>query len=107
MVISRHIIIKKMAVNCVHQCGKCFNKFKIGTNFISLINVRIAHKYAQADVKPNKYKVIYRDLHGAIEEPSTAKDFVFALSRTERQLLYFELQKFHSDLQDISKYGFI
>ncbi|XP_045159474.2 transmembrane protein 65-like [Mercenaria mercenaria] len=91
-----------MAVNCARQCGQCFRRFKLGTNFVSLTNVRVAHKYAQADVKPNKFKAVYRDLHGAIEEPSTAKDFVFALSKKERQLLYLELQKFQLDMQDIS-----
>lgn len=91
-----------MAFICVRQCTHCFRRFDLGTNFISLMSVRVAHKYAQADVKPNKYKAIYRDLHGAIEESSTAQDFVFALNKKERQLLYFELQKFNLGRQEIT-----
>lgn len=91
-----------MAYLCVRQCGHCFRRFDFGSNFISLISVRVAHKYAQADVKPNKYKAIYRDLHGAIEEPTTAKDFVFALSKKERQLLYIELRKFNLETQEMT-----
>lgn len=57
--------------------------------------IRLAHKYAQADVTPNRYSTIYRDLHGAIEEETTAKDFVYALTKHERDLLQLELQKFN------------
>ena len=58
--------------------------------------IREAHKYAQADVKPSKFTVVYRDLHGSIDEGATAKDFVYALKQKERQLLLNELEKFES-----------
>lgn len=83
-----------MALMCMKNCGQFVNQFRIGINFVSLMSVRVAHKYAQADVKPNKFTAVYRDLHGAIEEADSARDFVFALNKKERDLLLIELEKF-------------
>ena len=58
---------------------------------------RYAKKYTQFDVKDNKYKQVYRNLHGSIENESTAKDFVYALDKKERQLLMAELLKFETE----------
>ncbi|KAL4235809.1 Transmembrane protein 65 [Mactra antiquata] len=84
-----------MASLPIKTCGHCFKRFHLGINYISLMSVRVAHKYAQADLKPSKYTAVYRDLHGSIEEPSTARDFVYALNKHERTLLMTELEKFN------------
>lgn len=58
---------------------------------------RFAHKYPPrraSPLEPSRYMAIYRDLHGAIDEPAAAKDFVYALDKNERQLLRSELESF-------------
>ena len=90
-----------MAVCFLQQGSRTFGRAFLETKFISVTCVRIAHKYTHADVKPSKYTIIYRDLHGAIDEPTTAKDFVYALNRGERELLQLELANFNIDMIDV------
>lgn len=61
------------------------------------ISQRFSHKYPPkraTPVDPSRYMAIYRDLHGAIDEPTAAKDFVYALDKRERLLLRAELESF-------------
>jgi hypothetical protein len=45
--------------------------------------------------KPNKYVYMYRDIHGpSLHNDESAREFVYALSQTERGRLTAELQKF-------------
>lgn len=88
---------REMATCFLQQGCRGFGRICLERNFISLTCVRAAHKYSHADVKPSRYTTIYRNLHGAIDDPSTAKDFVYALNRKERELLLQELQKFNID----------
>lgn len=90
-----------MALCFLQQGSRSLGRIFLETNFISLTCVRVAHKYAHADVKPSRYTTIYRDLHGAIDGPATAKDFVYALNKEERELLQAELQKFNIAMKDV------
>ena len=61
------------------------------------ISQRFSHNYPPkraTPLEPSRYASIYRDLHGAIEEPTAAKDFVYALDKRERLLLRAELESF-------------
>jgi len=96
-----HILRQSLMVGKVNKCQ---------TKLLPLMNliiVRTAHKYAQADLEPSRYKGIYRDLHGAIDDTSTAKDFVYALNRRERDLLQAELQRFNLEVKDIPGWNYI
>ena len=81
-----------MALKCLFV-GQSLRNLQTKTKCVSAIR-KHAHKFTQAEIKPNKYKAVYRDLHGSIEDSSTARDFVYALDKHERTLLQLELQKF-------------
>lgn len=61
--------------------------------------VRKTHKYphVSSEKASSKFNTIYRDLHGAIEDSTSARDFIYALKQQERTLLLNELQTFENE----------
>lgn len=60
--------------------------------------IRWAHKYKPSpSTKKSRFATVYRDLHGAIEDNTTAHDFVFALKPSERTLLFSQLRHFEEE----------
>ncbi|KAL5016723.1 hypothetical protein ScPMuIL_006312 [Solemya velum] len=62
-----------------------------------VFGIRRTHKYKPVPSKQSRFATVYRDLHGAIEDNSTAHDFVFALKPNERTLLFNELRHFEEE----------
>ena len=86
-----------MASKSISLVGMCCRRTCQKSRQLSLNLTRFTHKYPPGSappLKPSRYMAIYRDLHGAIEEPTAAKDFVYALDKRERQLLRVELENF-------------
>lgn len=86
-----------MASKSISLVGMCCRRTCQKSRQLSLNLTRFTHKYPPGSappLKPSRYMAIYRDLHGAIEEPTAAKDFVYALDKRERQLLRAELENF-------------
>ncbi|XP_052774153.1 transmembrane protein 65-like [Mya arenaria] len=94
-----------MAGHIIRHTHKVTQLYGCNTKYFPLIFSRVAHKYAQVDLESSRFKSIYRDLHGAIEDNVTAKDFVYALNKRERDLLHVELQKFNIDMKDVPGAG--
>ncbi|KAH3698976.1 transmembrane protein 65-like [Dreissena polymorpha] len=74
-------------------------------SFTCLEHVRVSHQFPKGEVEPSKYKAVYRDFHGGIDGPSTARDFVYALNKQERDLLHTELMKLNVDMKDVPGAG--
>ena len=87
-----------MASKCISVLGMCCKRTCTqitASKLFSVSVIRFTHKYPPGSappLKPSRYMAIYRDLHGAIEEPTAAKDFVYALDKKERDLLRTELE---------------
>ena len=87
-----------MASKCMLVLGVCCKRTFVqptASRLFSISVLRFTHKYPPGSappLKPSRYMAIYRDLHGAIEEPTAAKDFVYALDKKERDLLRSELE---------------
>lgn len=58
---------------------------------------RTTHKLINPEFPDNQYSKVYRDLHGSVEDTSTARDFIYALKPHERSLLFNELKTFESE----------
>ncbi|XP_021340149.1 uncharacterized protein LOC110441358, partial [Mizuhopecten yessoensis] len=56
-----------------------------------------SHKLINPEFPDNRFTTVYRDIHGSVEDSSTAKDFIFALKPHERSLLFNELKTFESE----------
>ena len=87
-----------MTSKSIAMIGMCCRRMCVqkSKHFLN-ISQRFSHKYPPkraTPVDPSRYMAIYRDLHGAIDEPTAAKDFVYALDKRERLLLRAELESF-------------
>ncbi|XP_069125988.1 transmembrane protein 65-like [Argopecten irradians] len=72
-----------------------------GCSWQAISSRRRAHKLINPEFPDNRFSTVYRDIHGSVEDSSTARDFIFALKPHERTLLYNELKSFESENESV------